>query len=199
MKKWIVMVAAVVLVALVGCGKDKGGMKMGEVVENDFEKIVLTDYFFCDEYDGVEENLEQEAAQFADFALAMLGVEVNKLEKKDGFRWLVVSGNYVNKNEKVAVVSAFATEAKFNNATIKGKIYIKFPGGLIDSTQFKRDVDKLAKGKDEDFVAAFCVPEKVAKKWKRCKIQIGIDSDENKMEKLAPAKLERCYSIKIEH
>ena len=47
MKKWIVMVAAVVLVALVGCGRGTSSLKMGQYKENDFEKIAFTDYFFC--------------------------------------------------------------------------------------------------------------------------------------------------------
>lgn len=196
--RWILSVAALIL--LVGCGGEKGGAKLGEVVENDNEKIVLSDFFFCDEYDGVDEGVEEEAKEFAEFALGFLGVEVNKLEKKDGFRWLIVSGNYVNKSEKLAVVSSFPAEVKFNNSSvIKGKVYIKYPGGIIDSTQFRRDVDKLAKDKDEDFVAAFCVPEKVAKKWKRGTIKIGIDSDDAKMVTLPPDKLERCYKLQIEH
>lgn len=201
MKKWIVMVAAVVLVALVGCG-GKGGMKMGEYKENKFEKIAFTDYFFCETYDGVdEEELEKE---FGDgetglagaFAFAMLGSAMTKLEDEEGHKWLVVSGKCKNNSDKEAAVFAFSAEVKFNNfKPIKGKCYAASPFGITDVPMLKFSKDD----EEFDFVAAFSVPEKVAKKWKRGTIKIGIDSDDAKMVTLPPDKLERCYKLTIEH
>lgn len=202
MKKWIVMVAAVVLVALVGCGRGTSSLKMGQYKENDFEKIAFTDYFFCETYDGVdEEELEKElrdseAGLAGAFAFAVLGSAMIKLEDEDGNKWLIVSCKFKNKSDKEAPIYAFSAEVKFNNSSpIKGKCYVASPFGITDIPMIKVSKDD----EEWNFVAAFSVPEKVAKKWKRGTVKIGIDSDDAKMVTLPPDKLARCYSINIEH
>lgn len=202
MKFWVRAILSVAaLVLLVGCG-GKGGMKMGEYKENKFEKIAFTDYFFCETYDGVdEEELEKE---FRDsetglagaFAFAVLGSAMIKLEDEDGNKWLIVSGKFKNKSDKEAPLYAFSAEVKFNNSRpIKGKCYVASPFGITDIPMIK-----ISKDDEEwNFVAAFSVPEKVAKNWKRGTIKIGIDSDDAKMVTLPPDKLERCYKLMIEH
>lgn len=201
MKKWIVMVAAVVLVALVGCGRGTSSLKMGQYKENDFEKIAFTDYFFCETYDGVDEEeiarqTEGQDAGMAGMAVGMLGSMMTPLEDEEGHKWLIVSCKFKNKSDKEAPIYAFSAEVKFNNSSpIKGKCYVASPFGITDIPMIKVSKDD----EEGNFVAAFSVPEKVATKWKRGTVKIGIDSDDAKMVTLPPDKLARCYSIKIEH
>lgn len=205
MKFWVRAILSVAaLVLLVGCGgkgeEEIGGMKIGETTENEFEKITFSDFFFCDEYDGVDEGVEANVKETFEAKCALIGIKINELEKKDGCKWLVVIGNYVNNREKNNDLSSFVAEVKLDSSdTVKGEFYRKHPAGIINSTQLKLGMFGLEKGEDGDFVAAFCVPEKVAKKWKRGTIKIGIDSDDAKMVTLPPDKLERCYKLTIEH